>query len=147
VTDEDRRALRELRDRSDIRDVVLRYARGVDRRDLELVAACFTPDAAYQGTLSSTSIGDALRSLARSLERYESTFHFLGNQLVELRGDEADCETYAVAYHRARAGTGGGDLTVAVRYLDQLVRVGSAWRIRGRRAETVWSQRGLVPPG
>ena len=33
-----------LLDRAAIRDVLLRYARGVDRRDLAMVRACFMPD-------------------------------------------------------------------------------------------------------
>ena len=53
----------EIDDRTAIREVLLRYARGVDARDLALVASCFTPDAAYRGALASGTIADALAAL------------------------------------------------------------------------------------
>ena len=37
--------LQELLDQRAIRDVVLRYCRGIDRLDLELVRDCYHPDA------------------------------------------------------------------------------------------------------
>jgi hypothetical protein len=37
--------LQELVDRADILDCVQRYARGIDRHDVELVASCYHPDA------------------------------------------------------------------------------------------------------
>ena len=41
-------------------------------------------------------------ALRKSLTRYDSTMHFIGNQLVEVTGNTASSETYAVAYHRMR---------------------------------------------
>src|SRR5439155_1377882 len=37
-------AVRMLLDRAEIHDVMMRYAAGVDRRDFELVRACFAPE-------------------------------------------------------------------------------------------------------
>ncbi|MCE2463994.1 MAG: nuclear transport factor 2 family protein, partial [Dehalococcoidia bacterium] len=37
--------LQELADRAAIRDVMILYARGLDRRDFDLVRSCFTDDA------------------------------------------------------------------------------------------------------
>jgi hypothetical protein len=139
-------ALRELLDREAIREVVLRYARGVDRRDLDLVASCFTSTAEYEGKLAHGRVADALAALRESLPRYESTLHFMGNQLVELRGDEASCETYAIAYHRTAGDGAPRDLAVAVRYLDELVRLPEGWRIRKRVACTVWTRHDPVLP-
>jgi uncharacterized protein (TIGR02246 family) len=129
--------LRELLDRSAIRDLLFRYARGVDRRDLALVASCFTPDATYEGSLGRGGIRTALAGLAEAMERYEGTMHFVGNQLIDLRGDEAASETYAVAFHRR---TAGALFVVAVRYLDDLVRADGAWRIRRRVVTREWER-------
>ena len=97
-------AIRELADRAAIQDVMLRYARGVDRKDLALVASCFTSDASYEGALAHGTIADALVRLRDAMARYDSTMHFVGNQLVEINGDTASSETYAVAYHRLTDG-------------------------------------------
>jgi len=139
--------LQELRDREAVKDVVLRYAAAVDRRDFDAVAACFTPDAEYAGALAHGRVGDALASLRRSLARYEGTMHFVGNQLVEVTGDSAACETYAIAYHRSREAGELRDLAVAVRYRDDLVRDAGAWRIRKRDATTLWTRVDPVRPG
>ena len=133
-------AIRHLLDRAAIQEVLLRYARGVDRGDLELVASCFTPDASYEGALASGTIADALDRLRDAMARYDGTMHFVGNQLIEIDGDTASSETYAVAYHRL---TESGEVklfTVGVRYLDELTRAGDEWRIRARVVKMEWQR-------
>jgi 3-phenylpropionate/cinnamic acid dioxygenase small subunit len=133
-------AVRQLLDRAAIQDVMLRYARGVDRKDLDLVASCFLPDASYEGALGHGTIIDALARLRASMARYDSTMHFVGNQLIEISGDSAQSETYAVAYHRLTEGNVTQLFTVGVRYLDELVRAGEQWRIRRRVVKTEWQR-------
>ncbi len=135
---------RQLADRAAIQDVMLRYARGVDRRDLDLVAACFMPDASYEGALASGTIAQALVRLRDRMTRYDSTMHFIGNQLIEINGDAASSETYAIAYHRLTDGGIARLYTVGVRYLDGLVRDGDTWRIRRRVVKTEWQRSELV---
>lgn len=129
--------LRQLVDRAAIQDVLLRYARGVDQRDMDLVASCFTPDSAYDGGLARGTIADALAALRVAVTRYASTLHFLGNQLIELDGDGARSETYALAHHRL---PDGALRIVAVRYEDTLVRRGSGWAICRRVAHREWER-------
>lgn len=132
-------AVRALLDRAAVHEVMLRYARGVDRRDLDEVAACFTPDAVYDGALSGSTIGDALARLREVMERYTSTLHFVGNVVVELAGDTAACETYAIAYHRLRAAP-RQQRVVAVRYLDALERREGRWLIVRRVVRREWER-------
>jgi len=130
-------ALQALLDRAAIQDVLTRYARGVDRRDLALVRSCFTAGATYDGSLAHGTIADALAALPVALERYTRTFHFLGNQTIDVTGDAAKSETYCLAHHEIR---GGGRNVVAIRYEDALVRCDDgAWRIRGRVVHREWT--------
>ena len=133
-------AIRELLDRSAIRDLLLRYAQGVDRRDLTLVAACFVPGAAYEGSLGHGTIETALDGLHARMSRYTSTMHFIGNQHIELDGDRATSETYALAYHQFEADGLPQLRIVAVRYFDELVRRGDAWRICRRLVKMDWQR-------
>jgi hypothetical protein len=145
----DRRdALQELRDRAAIHDLVMRYARGVDRRDLELVASCFAPDAAYEGALGAGTIAVALAALGERLQRYQATMHFMGNLLVELDGDTARCETYGLVYHRLQGTHEAHDFVVGVRYLDELARHGDGWWIVRRVVRTEFQRYDAViaPP-
>lgn len=133
-------AVRGLLDRAAIRDVLLRYAHGVDRRDLAAVASCFTPDASYKGSLGEGSIDVALAALRDRMGQYASTMHLVANQLVEIDGDRATSETYAIAYHQMHGDEGRRNMAVGVRYLDTLVRVADGWRICHREVRLEWQR-------
>lgn len=140
VDDPSTHGLRDLLDREAIRDLLRRYARGVDRRDMGLVASCFTADAVYRGALGEGTIATVLGSLAGALRRYERTMHLIANQLVEIDGDRAASETYALAYHVRKTAGPEEMLTLAVRYLDVVVRDPEGWRIAQRTVVTEWKR-------
>jgi len=133
-------AVKELLDRAAIQDVLLRYARAVDRRDVDGVAACFTADASYKGSLGEGAIEVALRALRERMTQYSSTMHFLGNQLIELAGDHATSETSAIAYHQFERDDCRHNRAVGVRYLDTLLRTPSGWRICRRVVTLEWQR-------
>ena len=126
-----------LADEIAVRDVVLGYARAVDRKDLDAVARCFTADCAYEGSLASGTIADALARLRGAFARYTRTMHFMGTQHVTLAADTADVVTYCIAFH---VRTDGRHATVAVRYLDTLARAPDGWRIARRAVRTNWAR-------
>jgi ketosteroid isomerase-like protein len=134
--------LRALADRAAIHDVVLRYARAVDRRDWATVATCFTPDAETDyGDFHRGPVDGLLRALADTLPRFDWTMHVIGNHYVDLAAVTAETETYAVCFHRR----GNESVTVGMRYLDGFVRTPDGWRIRRRAAPFVWLRRESVP--
>jgi 3-phenylpropionate/cinnamic acid dioxygenase small subunit len=135
-----------LIDRAAIEDLLVRYARGVDRRDLALVASCFTPDAAYEGSLGNGTIDIALGALRERMPRYHSTMHLLTNHLIELHGDRATSETYALVYHRLEGEDEDEDFVVGVRYLDDLSRQPDGWRIVRRRTAMEFQRWDAVRP-
>ena len=141
--------LQTLLDRAAIHDLIIRYARGVDRRDLDLVASCFAADAAYQGSLGTGGIDVVLAALRERMPRYRTTMHFLTNPLVEVRGDAASCETYALVYHRLENDDDVEDFIVGVRYVDELARRADGWRIVSRRTAMEFQRYDAVvlPPG
>ena len=129
-----------------VRTVVLRYCRGIDRRDLELVRDCYHPDATDDhGRAFSGTRDEFVAWVARVLERYEGTMHTVSNQLVELGpgGDTAECESYGVAYHW---GSPPDDprvnFTTGFRYLDRFERRDGRWRIGARRVALEWVREG-----
>ena len=124
-------------DREAIRDLLHRYALAVDRKRIDAVASCFTPDCTYEGALGRGTIGHALRTLEHAFERYARTMHMIGTQEIHVDGDVARAETYCVAYH-VRAD--GGQLTVGVRYCDDLVRGAQGWQIRRRVVRSDWTR-------
>ena len=124
-----------LQDRLALRDLLTRYAHGVDTQDLPLVASCFTPDCAYEGQLGRGTIADALARLAEAFARYRTTLHYLGISEIAVAGDAARTETGCLAYH---VRTDGRHLLAGVRYGDDLVRTLDGWRICRRVVRTFW---------
>ena len=124
-------------DRVCIRELLLRYARGVDARDLDLVASCFTPDAAYRGALATGTISDALVALPAAMRRYTATRHAITGHSVVVDGDTATSSADCTAQHWL---PDGGCRAVGVRYHDDLLRGADGWRITRREVEHLWTR-------
>jgi ketosteroid isomerase-like protein len=122
----------EADDREAIRELLLRYARGVDARDLALVRSCFVPGAAYRGALASGTIADALDALPAAMSRYTATRHAITAQSLDIEGDTARSSADCTAQHWL---PDGSCRTVSVRYDDELVRGPAGWRISRRHVE------------
>lgn len=94
-------AIHELLEREKIRDALQRYARGVDRRDWELVGDAYHPDAhddhgGYKG-----GVPGLLEWLERRHALIEQSMHFLGNCIIDFLSETtAVAETYCVVYQR-----------------------------------------------
>lgn len=133
-------AVAALLDRREIEDVILRYCRGIDRLDLELVRSCYWPDATDSHGGFSGTRDEFVAWVEKLLARFESTSHFLGNLLVELAGEAAVAESYAIAFHRSPEPKASLNLMIGVRYVDRFEKRGSEWRIARRVCVTEWSR-------
>jgi SnoaL-like domain len=131
--------LARLRDEGAIAKVVMNYARGVDRRDFELVGSCFAPGAAVQGTGFSGNAEDYVSRLAAGMTSVPRSVHFVGNHWCEVQGDRARSETYTVARQFRDAEGEDEAVAVGVRYHDEWARQpDGTWAIASRRVDTDW---------
>ncbi len=137
-TDDPEVLLRWLRDRAVLEDLYSRYAYGVDSVDMDLVRSVFHPDCVVVGTMEEGSLEDYLDGLEAGLLMYAATMHFKGNQYIEIDGDRAFVETWVIGYHREAADSPIDDLTLGLRYQDDVVRVADDWQIVRRRAVRQW---------
>jgi ketosteroid isomerase-like protein len=117
---------------SEIREVLFRYCRGIDRLDLAAVRDCYHPDAIDDHGRYNGTVDGFVAWLPEALAPFASTTHFIGNVLVERDGDVAHVESYCLALHRT-AGAEPADRTANLRYLDRFERRAGAWRIAHRR--------------
>ena len=122
-----------LRDQQLIRQVVQRYFLGVDTPDFDLVRSCFHPDCKVDGTLEAGSLGPYLQGIEEGLTQWAATFHFCGNQYVDVRDDEGKIETWCLGWHMESDDSPIDDLMLALRYQDDVVRMGDDWKIVRRR--------------
>jgi SnoaL-like protein len=131
----------QLADREAIRHCILRYCRGLDRLDEDVLRGVYWPDAtddhlAYSGS------AEGFIELARDILStvMPRTQHLLGNILIEmLDNSRADVESYFQAYHLMNDENGGNyDLFVAGRYVDRLEKRDDEWRIADRAVIVDW---------
>ena len=134
--------LQSLLDREAIRDVLMRYCRGIDRCDRSLLEGAYWPEAIDDhGNFSGKRDEFIDWCLPLLRERMDQTTHFLGNILIRLDGDSAGVETYFEAYHRIRRdGAEPYDAVLGGRYLDRMEKRGGEWRIADRIAIYDWAR-------
>ena len=146
--------LQELLDRERIRALCSDYALAVDRRDYETLRGLFVPDARlaiYAGDPTPDALRfeargqDAIVRALRGIERYAVTTHQLGGQTVSFSNERARAETRCLASHLfLRDGT-RFTLEMAIRYRDELVRIGDGWRFAERALAVDWEAEREVP--
>jgi hypothetical protein len=131
---------REMADREAIRDCMMRYARATDRCDAALLSSVFWPDGNtdYEGFFVGP-VSEYLKAAATATSgSMQQTHHFLGNILIEIDGNAANCEGYVVAFHRLPGEAGAHDLMLGGRYLDRFEKRNDIWRIFKRTLVCDW---------
>ena len=132
--------IRTLLDIQQITEVLYRYARGVDRRDSELIRMCFHPDAYDEHGSLSGNVDQLIVAIEDFSARWDLTYHFIGNVLIDVHDDVARSEAYAIATHRREPGPGrdGKDDTWGIRYVDRFERRNDLWKIAYRVITQEW---------
>ena len=144
----DERAVQKLLDRAAIADLILRYARAVDRKDWDQVRACFAPDAYVDYGRFQGGAVEVFGNIRKAFKVFEHTMHFMEPRIIEIAGDEATTETYGIAYHRMVHEGKPKDLVIGMRYSDELVRRNDPWLFRRRTLEYIFEREdAVVVPG
>ena len=132
--------LRALLDKHAIYEVLARYARAIDRRDEALLRSVFHADAVDHHVGNRNTASDFCAWAIKLLGDMGAVAHYMGFPLIELDGDTALSECYAIAYHRlARDGT-AFDNFLGARVLDRFERREGVWRIAYRRVVYDWNR-------
>jgi SnoaL-like domain len=122
-----------------LRGLLQRYARAADARDVDALGALFEPGATIDGSRGKLTVESWL-DVMRGPPTFPVSMHFIGDPLIEVHGDEARLDTYAVVYQLGDPSSGQQDLRLGIRYLDVAVRNGAEWRISSRTARTLWTR-------
>jgi hypothetical protein len=132
--------VQELLDKQALNDLLVRYCRGIDRLDKELVLSCFHDDAYDDHGTFKGSAKEFLDQLwSRTAGKAPSFIeHKLSNVSLEIDGDTAYGESYLVM-HQLRDGQlieGYG------RFVDRFERRDGVWGIAHRRVVLEWATPG-----
>jgi hypothetical protein len=147
-TNEDPR-LRTLLDKVEIYEVLAMYARGVDRRDWDLVRSCYHDDAVDDHGPFRGDVNGFIDWVAERHAGIEQSMHFLGNVLIEIDGDVAFSETYLTTFqHETRPGSPTRYSHSGCRYVDRLERRDNGpWKFAERHVVLEFSHMSDEPTG
>lgn len=122
-----------------IRNCLHHLSRAVDRRDFDLLARCYWPDAGEEHSAVNGAIADFLSWLdVRTLDM-DRTMFSLSQIIIDLDGDGANVETYFNGYRKRPKPTGGWfDESVSGRYVDRMTKRQGEWWIQHRIVVFKW---------
>jgi hypothetical protein len=132
-----RATMQELADRADVLDCMQRYARGMDRRDRELLRSAYHRHAIDEHVGFVGPVDDFIDwafAFHRTQTRYQ---HYLLNHTADIDGDGAHAETYYLFVGTDRDPT--NHLTInGGRYVDRPERRDGRWGIVARVCMVEW---------
>ena len=128
-----------MNDGEELRALLQRYARAVDIRDIDALAALFHPEAVIVGSGRSQALDEWLAAM-RAPRAFPQSMHLIADPLIAPGhdGGSADLDSYAVVFQLSDPASDAADLTLGIRYLDHAVRHVGTWVFQRRQATTLW---------
>jgi hypothetical protein len=127
--------------RDEIRAVLARYARGVDRADGALLKSCYHADAVEEHGGNYTGNAHEYVDVAvPRIRQMGSMQHLLGSTHIDLDGDVAHVETYVWTFARFADGGRSLDTFTGGRLVDRFERRSGEWKIAHRRTVFDWNR-------
>jgi uncharacterized protein (TIGR02246 family) len=112
----------------------------IDRKDWAAYADGFCEDGEFE------IMGDRRRGReaiaagpARDLAGYDALQHFVMNEIVDVDGDRASGQWYALAVHVPDAADPGTHADVGLRYRFRARREDGAWRLEEAVIDVIWT--------
>jgi len=128
----DSKEIRTLLDKQQLHDLVLRYARAIDRRDKTMLLSLYHDGAIDDhGTVFKGEAATFSEAQSELMKAFQVTAHYITNCLFEIEGDTAEGEIYFIAYHRTNH-QNPEEVIVGGRYLDHYIRTDKTWKIAHR---------------
>jgi hypothetical protein len=121
-------------DKSQIGEVLIRYATGIDFKDWALFRTCWTDavDIDY-GDLGQFTDADEFTTLMRQIhDGMGQTYHRISNLVIDIDGNRATARSYVRAVLMAVPGDSSSWVDALGHYDDELIRTSDGWRI-GKR--------------
>jgi hypothetical protein len=141
MTEDDIRALRWLRDRAEIGDLIRRYSFGTDGRDLEMLRSIFADEFVCDyGPLGTIGTWEAFQAFAEAtLFTFPMTQHVTTTDLIEVDGDRATTTFYGRNALQVPGPDGTRLVRTGARYHQELVRTEAGWRVTRHVCVPLWN--------
>ena len=138
----------QLSDRLRVRETIECYFFAVDTKDKTALIGCFSADAEAQyhcmtpehkAISGGVAIGEDIYA---SCSRFTCSTHGIANIRVDIDGEFAEADTFAIA----NVVLNGHMLGRGLRYQDRLCRTPDGWRISRRKHTPIWQTAVAVAP-
>jgi len=136
----------ELHARTAMADVLIQFARAIDSRDWDVYQSQFATaiEVDYRsllgGDVLAISAADWAMQARRAFEGFETTQHFISNQVCQVDDGRGTCEAYVCAEHFARTGSELEFWTMGGNYRAEFEQTDEGWKIDKLRLEVLWSR-------
>jgi hypothetical protein len=137
MTDDMMKALQVLLDKQEIHDALMRYCRGVDRCDEDLMRSVYHEDARAFGAPAWEFVKEFIPA---NRDATSFTVHAIQNLMIDVQGDEAFSEAYFVTY--VGRPDGGVEYVDAFcgRYIDRWEKRHGRWAVAHRETAREWAR-------
>lgn len=144
--------IEQLLAREQIRNQLSVYCRGIDRRDWDMVRACFADEHNHKHPPFEGTLDEFIGFASTVLKTVAVSHHSIANVIVELAEDglSASSQCNFTALHLIEAGQGGAlsfdtgdgdtDWLVGGSYADEWIYRDGQWLICGRQAAHHWER-------
>ena len=134
------KSVEELFDREEIYDILVNYARGADRADVDQIAAAYHDDAIedHGGTFHGPA-SEYVALISKVLPTAPRMSHIVTNMNIELDGEKAYTECYFLTFSRRDQIDDPFDSLTMARVIDRFERRDGAWKIAHRRLAWDWN--------
>lgn len=133
--------LEALLSKAEINEVLMRYGRGVDRADEDLLKSCYHEDAIEEH--GSTYAGPAhayIEGAVGRIRKMGTMAHYICNVYIDLDGDRAYVEAYVLTFARFSRDCEDWDTLTGGRICDRFERRAGSWKIAHRKMTFDWNR-------
>jgi hypothetical protein len=136
-------SLREISDRVEIEDLMVRYCYAIDDRDWDAYRSVFTADATIDDTVTGgvrSGVEEHVSYLKRALTKILISQHAISTIMIKVNGDNATGRSHCSCPMVVDVGEGRKHVFFqGLWYRDVLVRTPQGWKFSARTEEGYWT--------
>ena len=133
--------LEQLLAKEDIRDVLMRYGRGVDRADADLLKSCYHVDAIEEhGSTYSGPAHAYIDGAVPRIMKMGTLAHYICNISIAFEGEKAYVESYVLTFARFTKDGAPYDTFTGGRICDRFEYRNGEWKIAHRKMAFDWNR-------
>ena len=131
--------IQEILDKESIRELVYTYCRAADRHDNCLMRSLYHEDAYDDhGAFFKGKAMEFIDLLPEIQKSMGILHHNVTTHNIKLNGEQAEGETYIIAFHQVLTEEGNYDVLIGGRYFDKYEKRDGLWKFSSRAVDADW---------